>query len=334
MTESSTSFVPEVWISAVIPVYNEEKNLRPLYEELTGVFQQLGRSYEIIFVDDGSKDGSFTVLAELHKTDPHVRAIQFRRNFGQTAGFSAGFDYAKGELVVTLDADGQNDPADIPRLLEKMQEGDYDIVTGWRTSRKESLSRRLVSKTANLIISRSTNISIHDRGCSLKIFKSEVSKSMRLYGQLHRFLPEMASVVGVSVAEVPVNDRARKHGKSKYGALTRTPRVILDLVTVFFLLTFFGSPMRFFGSTALISSGIGILIGGYLTLAKIYSGVVGGWAGFHAYQIGNRPILLLSVLLVVLGVQFMMMGLLGEMIMRTYYEAQDKRIYTVRKVLG
>jgi glycosyltransferase involved in cell wall biosynthesis len=322
-----------IGISIVIPVLNEEQNLYPLYEQLNIVLRDLGLRYEIIFVDDGSSDGSYGVLQELHAADDCVKVIRFRRNFGQTAAFTAGFDYARGDLVVTLDADGQNDPADIPRLLDKLNEGDYDIVTGWRVNRQESFTRRLVSKVANMIISRTTRIPIHDRGCSLKIFKAELVKNMRLYGQLHRFLPELASTIGVRVAEVPVNDRDRKFGQSKYGALSRTPRVILDLVTVSFLLSFFASPMRLFGAIALISSSLGLLIGGGLASAKIYNGIIGGWVGFHAYEIGSRPLLLFSFLLILLSVQFLMMGLLGEMIMRTYYEAQNKPTYFVRNVL-
>lgn len=320
-------------LSVVIPVYNEEGNLVPLHNELSEILQTLEMSYEILYVDDGSGDDSFAQLKELHQQDLHVRVIQFRRNFGQTAAFAAGFDHARGKLIVTMDADGQNDPADIPRLLDKMREGNYDVVTGWRTNRKEGVMRRLLSGTANRLISRSTQVVIHDRGCSLKVFHSDLAKSMRLYGQLHRFLPEIASSVGATVAEVPVNDRSRMHGKSKYGALTRTPRVILDMFTVFYLLSFFSSPMRFFGSIAIFTGLIGVLIGGVLALAKIYNGIIGGWAAFHAYQIGNRPLLLLAVLLIVLAVQFLMMGLLGEMIMRTYYEAQDKSPYNIRQVL-
>jgi len=330
MTNGETTSVD---ISVAIPVYNEEQNLYPLYEELDVVLRNLGLRYEIIFVDDGSTDSSYSVLQELHAADDHVKVIQFRRNFGQTVAFTAGFDYARGSFVVTLDADGQNDPANIPQLLEKMKEGDYDIVTGWRINRQESLTRRLVSRVANAIISRVTHVSIHDRGCSLKVFKADVVKNMRLYGQLHRFLPELASAIGVRVAEVPVNDRARQFGQSKYGALSRTPRVILDLITVSFLLGFFSSPMRFFGSIAFLSSALGMLIGGWLALAKVYHGLVGGWAGFHAYEIGNRPLLLFASLLILVGVQFLMMGLLGEMIMRTYYETQNKPTYFVRDVL-
>jgi glycosyltransferase involved in cell wall biosynthesis len=320
-------------ISVVVPVYNEEPNLRPLYEQLKVVMDDLGLRYEIIFVDDGSMDNSYGVLQDLHAADGDLKVIRFRRNFGQTAAFAAGFDYAGGDLVVTLDADGQNDPADIPRLVAKLNEGGYDIVVGWRVNRQESFARRLVSRVANVTISRVTHISVHDRGCSLKVFRADLVKNMRLYGQLHRFLPELASTIGARVAEVPVNDRDRKFGRSKYGSLSRTPRVILDLVTVSFMLGYFASPMRFFGYTALLSALVGGVLGGGMAVVKVFRGLVGGWPAFHAYEIGNRPLFLFSFLLILLSVQFLMMGLLGEMIMRTYYEAQNKRTYFVRNVL-
>lgn len=330
MNESAPS--PD--ISVIVPVYNEEHNLRPLYEELKAVLGTLGLVYELIFVDDGSMDSSYRVLQELHSADTSVRVVQFRRNFGQTAAFAAGFDHAQGALILTIDADGQNDPADIPRLLGKMEEGDYDFVTGWRVERREPPVRRLLSGVANRLISRSTGVMIHDRGCSLKLFRRELVKNLRLYGQLHRFLPELANAVGARVAEVPVADRARRSGTSKYGSISRTPRVLLDLVTVFFLLGFFTSPMRFFGSTAILSTLVGSLIGGGMALMKVYHGLSGGWEAFHAYEIGNRPLFLLSFLLILVGVQFLMMGLLGEMIMRTYYEARGKPTYFVRRTLG
>jgi len=320
-------------ISIIVPVYNEENNLSPLYSELTDVLHKLDIAYEIIFVDDGSTDNSFNILSTIHAANKAIKVIQFRRNFGQTAAFAAGFDAAQGDLILTLDADGQNDPNDIPKLLKSMQEGDYDFVTGWRINRKESLLRRLISKSANFVISRSTKVVIHDRGCSLKLFKREIVKNIRLYGQLHRFLPELASAIGVKIAEVPVNDRTRLSGKSKYGSITRTPRVVLDLITVSYLLTFFTSPMRLFGSLALFCSLAGFVIGGSLAGIKIYHGIIGGWSGFQAYEIGNRPLLLLAILLIVIGVQLLMMGLLGEMIMRIYYESRDKPIYYIRQRL-
>ena len=320
-------------LSVVIPVFNEEENLQPLYAELLLVLQETGLQHEIIFVDDGSTDGSYSLLQRLHAQDDKVKVIRFRRNFGQSAAFAAGFDYAHGKMVVTLDADGQNNPADILELLAKMKEGEYDFVTGWRMNRKESFIRRFLSGAANLIISRSTKVTVHDRGCSLKLFKSEVVKNIRLYGQLHRFLPELASLVGVRGAEVPIQDRERRFGHSKYGSITRTPRVFLDLVTVFFLLTFFSSPMRLFGSAGLVTGLLGVIIGGRLALAKIYQGIIGGWAAFHAYQIGSRPLLLLAVLLILVATQFLMMGLLGEMILRIYHEASGRPIYFVRELL-
>ncbi len=320
-------------LSVIVPVFNEQENILPIYTELSQVLKELGLSYEIIFVDDGSTDQSFRELQQLHEQDQVVKVIQFRRNFGQTAALAAGFDAAHGELILTIDADGQNDPHDIPNLLAVMREGDYDFVTGWRVNRREPFLRRLFSRAANWMINRTTQLEIHDRGCSLKLFKHQVVKSIRLYGQLHRFLPELASAVGVKIAEVPVNDRVRKSGKSKYGSITRTPRVVLDLITVSYLLTFFTSPMRLFGSLALFSSLSGLVISAVLAGLKIYHGIIGGWEGFRAYQIGNRPLLLLAILLIVIGVQLLMMGFLGEMIMRIYYEARDKPIYYIRQVL-
>ena len=320
-------------LSIVIPVFNEQDNLRPLYNEIINVVRKLEVSYEIIFIDDGSTDNSFQELFNIHAGDKSVKVIQFRRNFGQTAAFAAGFDAAGGDLILTIDADGQNDPNDIPKMLDAMQAGNYDFVTGWRVNRKESFLRKVLSKTANRIISRSTQLLIHDRGCSLKLFKRDIVKNIRLYGQLHRFLPELASSIGVSIAEIPVNDRLRKSGKSKYGSITRTPRVVLDLITVSYLLTFFTSPMRLFGSMALLCSLSGFIVGGSLAVLKIYHGIIGGWDGFRAYEIGNRPLLLLAILLILIGVQLLMMGFLGEMIMRIYYESRDKPIYHIRQVL-
>ncbi len=323
----------QISLSVIIPVFNEEHNITPLYGELIKVLEKLKLPYEIIFIDDGSTDNSYRILTDIHAADKTVKVIQFRRNFGQTAAFAAGFDHAIGELILTIDADGQNDPNDIPRLLSTLNEGDYDFVTGWRVNRKESILRRILSKTANYIISRSTHLVIHDRGCSLKLFKREIVKNLRLYGQLHRFLPELASSIGVKIAEVPVNDRTRISGKSKYGSITRTPRVVLDLITVTYLLTFFTSPMRLFGSLAIFCSLSGFIIGAILAGLKIYHGIIDGWVGFQAYQIGNRPLLLLAIVLILIGIQLLMMGFLGEMIMRIYYETGDKPIYHVRQVL-
>ncbi len=319
--------------SIVIPVYNEAGALPTLHAELTAVLEGLGRSYEIVAVDDGSTDGSLEVLRRLQGGDPHLRIVRFRRNFGQTAAFAAGFDHARGRVVITLDADGQNDPADIPRLLKLLEEGEYDIVSGWRQNRKEPfLTRRLPSMIANRLISQTTGIRLHDYGCSLKAYRAEVAKNVHLYGELHRFIPALAGWMGVRVAELPVNDRPRTYGRSKYG-ISRTIRVLLDLFTVTYLLSFSSRPMQLFGLIGLGLGGTGGLIGLYLAGAKILHGILGGPEGFRAYRIGTSPWLMLAVLLIVLGVQFIVLGLLAEVITRTYHEAQNKPIYVVREVL-
>lgn len=313
---------PALDVSIVIPVYNEAESLPPLHAELDAALKAAGRSYEIIAVDDGSRDNSWQVLQQLVKADPHVVAINLRRNFGQTAAFAAGFDQARGAIVITLDADGQNDPADIPLLLAKMAEG-YDIVSGWRQNRKEPLfTRKIPSRVANAIITSNTGISLHDSGCSLKAYRYEVIKTVKLYGDMHRFIPAFASWMGVKVAEVPVKDRARKFGKSKYG-FSRTFRVFLDLFTLSFLLSFQGKPMRLFGGMGVATGAIGVLILAYLAFIRIFEGA----------PLSNRPILWLGVMLVILGVQFLFFGLLAEMQMRTYYESQGKSIYVVREVI-
>jgi glycosyltransferase involved in cell wall biosynthesis len=319
----STSSEPHLDLSIVIPVYNEAESLPGLHAELTNVLTGLGLCYEILTVDDGSQDDSVAVLRRLQEDDPQLKIICLRRNFGQTAAFAAGFDQAQGAIVITIDADGQNDPADIPRILKKMGE-DYDIVSGWRVDRKEPFfTRRLPSIIANRLISQATDVRLHDYGCSLKAYRSEVVKNVQLYGELHRFIPALASGIGVRVAEVPVADRVRKHGQSKYG-LSRTLRVILDLLTVSFLLSFGGRPMQLFGMLGLVSGSVGVILNLYLVSLKVIHG--------YRYQIGDRPLLMLAVLLVIIGVQFVMMGLLGEVVIRTYHEAQDKPIYYVRSV--
>lgn len=307
-------------LSIVIPVYNEAESLSCLYAELADVLPKLNRSFEIIAVDDGSRDESWAVLTRLAAHDPHVKAIRLRRNFGQTAAFSAGFDAAQGDIVITLDADGQNDPADIPHLLAKISEG-YDIVSGWRVDRKEPFfPRRLPSVIANWLISRTTEVRLHDYGCSLKAYRSEVVKNVHLYGELHRFIPALASWMGVVVAEIPVNDRKRMYGKSKVG-LGRTTRVLFDLLTVSFLLSYSARPMQLFGSLGLASFGAGTLIGLYLTALKLF---------YHA-RLSDKPILWLAVLLIVVGMQFISMGLMAELVTRTYHETQGKPIYAVRE---
>ena len=313
----------EIELSIVIPLFNEEENVEPLYAQLKQALEPLVQSYEIIIVDDGSIDRSFELLKGLHAQDKRLKVIRFRRNFGQTAAFAAGFEYAQGRVVVTMDADLQNDPADIPRLLEKLEEG-YDVVSGWRVERWKSawLTRRLPSVVANRLISETTGVHLHDYGCSLKAYRSEVVKNINLYGELHRFIPAMASWMGVSVAEIPVHYRSRQFGRSKYG-MSRTIKVILDLLTVRFLLSYSTRPIHIFGSLGLAMSGLGGILGLYLSVVKLALG----------QDIGSRPLLLLAILLMVLGVQMITMGLLGELVVRTYHESQGKRIYVVREIL-
>jgi glycosyltransferase involved in cell wall biosynthesis len=311
---------PVSFVSVVVPVYNEEESIPMLHRRLTDALAALQRPYEIIAVDDGSRDRSFPLLKQLAMDDPHLHVVRFRRNFGQTAAFSAGFDRAQGDVVVTIDADLQNDPADIGRLLDKMDEG-YDVVSGWRARRQDPfLNRRLPSMIANGLISRVTGVGLHDYGCSLKAYRTEVLRGIRLYGELHRFIPAIASWQGVAVTELPVNHSARQFGKSKYG-IGRTTRVLLDLLTVRFLLQYGTRPMQLFGLLGLISMFAGLLAGGYLTVLKL---------GYHA-PIGNRPLLLLAVLLIVIGVQFITLGLISELVVRVYYESQDRPIYAVRE---
>jgi glycosyltransferase involved in cell wall biosynthesis len=309
-------------LSVVIPVYNEAPNLQELYRELTDTLARSGRSYEILFVDAGSTDASFELLAAIQAGDPRVRVVRFRRNFGQTAAFSAGFALARGAVIVTADGDRQNDPRDIPALVGKLDEG-YDIVCGWRRDRKDRwLTRRVPSMAANWLISRATGVALHDYGCSLKAFRAEVVKPLRLYGEMHRFIPAIASEIGVRVAEMVVNHRARTQGRSKYG-LSRTVRVVLDLVTVKFLLRYSTRPLQIFGLLGLVMGSVGFVVLAYLSYLRLF-----------AYQsIGERPLLLFGILLVFTGVQLLTVGLLAEMQARTYHESQDKPTYVIRDVL-
>jgi len=266
-----------VTLSVVVPVFNEAPNIRPLYEEIAAALGSVVDSYEIVLVDDGSTDGSFELMRELHQADPRVVVVQFRRNFGQSAAFAAGFDHAQGEIIVTMDADLQNDPADIPMLLEKLQEG-YDVVSGWRQNRKDNIIRKIPSALANQLIARTTGVKLHDTGCSLRVYRREVVENIKLYGEMHRFIPALASWVGIKLAEMPVNHRPRGQGEAKYGkfGLDRAFRVILDLMTVYFLLGFFGRPMHLFGGIGLVSGFVGGLIGLYLTAVKFAGGAFAG----------------------------------------------------------
>jgi len=308
-------------LSIVIPVQNESPNIKPLYDELTQTMGQFGRSYEILIVDDGSTDDTFEQLASLQARDPRLRVIRFRRNFGQTAAFAAGFAHARGRLVVTSDGDLQNDPHDIPKMVALIEQGN-DIVCGWRKDRKDTfVNRRLPSMLANKLISWATGVDLHDYGCSLKVFRAEVVKPLRLYGEMHRFLPAIASQNGVQIAEVVVNHRARKAGTTKYG-ISRTIRVLLDLATVKFLLSYSTRPLQIFGLIGLITGGLGVLITGYLGYVRL----------FQHQSIAERPLLLFGVMLVFIGVQLVTFGLLAEVMARTYYESQDKPTYAIREV--
>lgn len=319
---SSLKARENVMLSVVIPMYNEVENAQLVYEDLARVLDRLDKKSEIILVDDGSSDGTYPILKAIQERDKRVRVIRLRRNFGQAAAFSAGFDLARGGVIITMDGDLQNDPEDIPRLLEKIDEG-YDIVSGWRRKRQDKyLTRLLPSITANAIISKVTGVTLHDYGCSLKACRREVIQNVHLYGELHRFIPALASWMGVLVAEIPVNHFPRKYGRSKYG-LRRTIKVILDLITVKFLLDYATRPLQIFGLAGMLSFAAGTLLAIYLSIQRLF---------FHI-GLSNRPILLLAVLLIILGVQLIVMGLLGELIVRIYHESQGKSIYMIRDVL-
>lgn len=310
-------------VSIVVPIFNEVENIEQLHSQMAFVLDSLNKTSEIILVDDGSTDGTFEALKKIQSKDQRVWVIRLRRNFGQAAAFSAGFDFARGDVIVTMDGDLQNDPADIPRLLEKIDEG-FDIVSGWRVRRKDVyLTRRLPSQAANALISKVTGVKLHDYGCSLKAYRMEVVKNIRLYGELHRFIPAIASWMGIRVAEIKVNHHPRKHGRSKYG-LGRTVKVFLDLITVKFLLNYATRPLQVFGLAGMLSFVAGMVLAIYLSVLRLFYGV----------GLSDRPILLLAILLIMLGVQLIVMGLLGELIVRTYHESQDKPIYAVREVLG
>ena len=309
-------------LSIVIPFYNEHKNIPLLLDEIYRTLQPTTWTYEVVAIDDGSGDGTYELLKKELVRFPHFRLIRFRKNFGQTAAMAAGFDSAEGEIIVTLDGDLQNDPADIPRLMEKMGEG-FDIVSGWREKRKDPfVTRRLPSLWANKMISWVTGVKLHDYGCTLKAFRREVAKNIRLYGEMHRFIPAIASWMGVSIAEIPVNHRPRKYGSSKYG-LSRTVRVILDLITVKFLLTYSTRPIHVFGLWGILSGFLGFILAGYLSIQRLFMGTA----------LSNRPLLLLAILLIFIGIQFISIGLLGELQVRTYHESQNKPIYFIKEIV-
>lgn len=314
--------IREIEISVVIPVYNEASNLKPLVDRLLGTLRPLGRSFEIILVDDGSTDSSTSVLKQLTSSVPELKAVIFRRNFGQSAAMTAGFDYARGRIVVSMDGDLQNDPADIPALIARLDEG-YDMVQGWRKDRKDPfLSRRLPSILANWLIGFTTGVKLHDYGCSLKAYRKELAKNLLLYGELHRFIPVLSHLYGARLTEIVVRHHPRKSGKSKYG-IGRTYRVLLDLMLMIFFQKFATRPLQFFGLNGGLLFLSGALIEAYLTCLKLFKG----------QDIGGRPLLLLGALLIISGVVLGGIGLLAELVVRTYYESSGKRIYAVREVL-
>ena len=309
-------------LSVVVPVYNEEENVEPLIGEINGVLRHLGKSYEVVVVDDGSEDQTFAVLSKLHREQPTMTVVRLKRNFGQTAALAAGLAYARGEIVILMDGDGQNDPADIPALLAKLAEGN-DLVAGWRFKRRDPfLRRRLPSMVANRLISWTTRVKLHDYGCTLKAMRKDVAKNLKLYGEMHRFIPAIAFERGARIAELKVNHRPRLRGQSKYG-ITRTLRVVLDLLTVKFMISYSTRPSHVFGPIGILSGVAGFLIAIYLTIQK--------WV--YDLEIGGRPLLLLAILLIFIGFQFVTMGLLGEMLARTYHESQDRSVFVVGEIL-
>ncbi|MGB5970419.1 MAG: glycosyltransferase family 2 protein [Spirulinaceae cyanobacterium] len=310
-------------LSVVVPIYNEVESLSALIEAVATVLIENQLVYEIICVDDGSQDGSAELLRDVAKSRTDLKAVLLRRNYGQTPAMAAGFRYAQGKVIITMDGDLQNDPADIPLLLNKLAEG-YDLVSGWREKRQDAaLTRLLPSKIANWIIGRVTGVKLHDYGCSLKAYRAELVADMNLYGELHRFLPALAYIEGAKIAELPVRHHPRRFGSSKYG-LGRTFRVVMDLLTVFFMKKFLTKPMHVFGLFGLLSLALGTVLGLYLTFLKLGLG----------QSIGNRPLLVLVVILLITGVQLFCFGLLAELLMRTYHESQSRPIYRVRQVVS
>jgi glycosyltransferase involved in cell wall biosynthesis len=312
-----------IQISVISPAYNEEGNIAPLHQRLVEALEPLGRTFEVVYVDDGSRDGTFAEMAELAETDPRARVVQLRRNFGQTAAIAAGIDHASGRILVFIDADLQNDPQDIPSLLALLEEG-YDVASGWRKERKEpALSRRWPSKMANALISRLTGVYLHDYGCTLKAYRAELLQQVSLYGEMHRFIPAYLALIGAKVAELPVRHAPRQRGQSKYG-LGRIFKVVLDLVTLKFLGSFGTKPSYAFGGLGMLCLVLSFLVGIGMVWQKIALGT----------SFIQTPLLLLSALLFLMGFQVIMIGLLAELVMRTYHESQGKRTYVVRRVLN
>ncbi|PSF38382.1 glycosyltransferase [Aphanothece hegewaldii CCALA 016] len=323
LISSNSRSQPELFLSIVIPIYNEVDSLPQLINTIATTLQTHQYKYEIICVDDGSTDGSGELLTNLARFRHDLKAVILRRNYGQTPAMAAGFKHVQGQIIITLDGDLQNDPQDIPKLINKLQEG-YDLVSGWRKNRQDDQVKRLLpSKIANWLIGEVTGVKLHDYGCSLKAYRAEVVADLNLYGELHRFLPALAYIEGAKIAEIPVQHHARRYGKSKYG-LDRTFRVLMDLFTIFFIKKFLTRPMHIFGLFGLITTLLGIALGAYLTFLKVFLGA----------SIGHRPLLILAVLLFMTGVQLFSFGLLAELGMRTYHESQKRPIYRIREVVG
>jgi glycosyltransferase involved in cell wall biosynthesis len=310
---------PEV--SVVVPLLDEQDNIGPLYEQITQTLK--GKyNYEIIFIDDGSSDNSFNILADLQKADDRMRVICFRKNFGQTSALSAGFTHAKGEIIIALDADLQNDPVDIPDMIDKLNEG-FDVVSGWRKKRQDNtITRLLPSKIANWVISWITGVKLHDYGCTLKVYRREVLEETKLYGEMHRFIPALASWSGAKIAEMPVNHRPRTAGHTKYG-IGRTLKVILDLITVKFLGSFSTKPIYIFGGLGLLSAFGAILFGLIVLYQKLYFGT----------DMSGNPLLILTAVCILASIQFILMGLLAELLVRTYHESQNRPTYVIKQIL-
>ena len=315
--------VEEIMLSVIIPIYNEEDNIDLLYSEIINAVNGKYKDFEIIFINDGSVDQSLFKLRELNKKDSRVKIINFRKNFGQSTSISAGFDYCKGDVVVTLDGDLQNDPADIPLIVKTVMEG-YDIVNGWRKHRKDKLfTKKIPSFFGNKLISIITKVKLHDYGCTLRGFRREVVKNLKLYGEMHRYIPAIASRMGIRSIEIPVNHRERKFGKSKYG-LSRTFRVVLDLISIKYLLSFYYRPLQIFGGLGIFMMLSGFLAGVYLTYEKYVQGL----------PIAGRPLLFFTVLSIFLGFQLITLGLIAEMLTRIYHEGLNKNVYAVREFIG
>jgi glycosyltransferase involved in cell wall biosynthesis len=309
--------------SIVVPFFNEQENIPSLYMKLTEVMDSIGEPFELVFIDDGSKDDSFKVLSEIYEHDGRVNLVRLRRNFGQTAALKAGFDFARGDVIISMDGDLQHDPEEIPRFLEKIEEG-YDLVSGWRVQRSDHwLMRQFPSRVANWMMAKLSGIELHDFGTTFKAYRREIIQEIQLYGELHRFIPALASSAGAQIAEVPISNISRKNGKSNYG-IGRTIRVLLDLVIVKFLLDYSTRPLQFFGLLGLAGAGIGFAIAAFLGVDKLLH---------HTDMMTEHgPLLLLSIAMFVSGIQFVSMGLLGEISARTYYESQNKPIYALREV--